>query len=189
MFCIKMLCSAAGYSLHLEDEHQAVWLEWRLQQMIIKIGEVCKTAMNSQETCKLHTWTPLEFTFCSRNSETEPPKIWQVLVFVWQSWNKTRSCLWQWRCSCKTLRNLAKPHHTSCTKSLRAPRRTVNLPASLARLWRGAQIPGAKSPWRLHFVRWCLIFVDPQYGTCFMSPFWRLEFWGVSDFFGKFVHP
>jgi hypothetical protein len=29
----------------------------------------------------------------------------------------------------------------------------------------------ARSLWRLNFLRWRLIFVDPQYGTCFMSPF------------------
>jgi hypothetical protein len=42
---------------------------------------------------------------------------------------------------------------------------------------RGAQIPGAKSPWRLNFVRWSLIFAGSQYGTRFMSLFWRIEFW------------
>jgi hypothetical protein len=42
----------------------------------------------------------------------------------------------------------------------------------------GAQIPDARSPWWLNFVQWCLIFVGPQYGTCFMSPLWRLECWG-----------
>jgi hypothetical protein len=42
---------------------------------------------------------------------------------------------------------------------------------------RGAQIPGARSSWWPNFVRWHLTFVGPQYGTCFMSPFWHLEFW------------
>jgi hypothetical protein len=40
---------------------------------------------------------------------------------------------------------------------------------------RGAQILGAWYQWPLNFVRWRLIFVYPQYGTCFMSPLWRLE--------------
>jgi hypothetical protein len=31
------------------------------------------------------------------------------------------------------------------------------------------------APWIL---RWRLIFVGPQYLTCFMWPFWRLEYWG-----------
>jgi hypothetical protein len=35
----------------------------------------------------------------------------------------------------------------------------------------GAQIPGARSPWRLHLVQWRLLFVGPQYGTCCISPF------------------
>ena len=35
-------------------------------------------------------------------------------------------------------------------------------------------------PGRLNSVRWCLIFVGLQYGTCFMSPFWRLESGGSS---------
>jgi hypothetical protein len=29
----------------------------------------------------------------------------------------------------------------------------------------------------------------PQYGMCFMSPSWHLDFWGGSCIFGKFVHP
>jgi hypothetical protein len=37
-----------------------------------------------------------------------------------------------------------------------------------------AQIAGSRSSWRLHFVRGRLMFVDPQYGTYFMSPFWRV---------------
>jgi hypothetical protein len=40
------------------------------------------------------------------------------------------------------------------------------------RLPRGAQISGARSPLQPHFVWWCLIFVGPQYGICFMSPYW-----------------
>lgn len=54
----------------------------------------------------------------------------------------------------------------------------------------GAQILGARSPWRLHFVRWRQIFLGPQYeyGTCFMSPFWCLELWGGGFVFRKFVH-
>jgi len=55
---------------------------------------------------------------------------------------------------------------------------------------RGIQIPDARSPWRLNFVRWRLMLVGPQhYGTCFMSPFWRLKFWGCFPGLGKFVHP
>jgi len=49
-------------------------------------------------------------------------------------------------------------------------------------------ILGARSPRRLNFVPWCLIFVDPQYGTCFMSPSWRLKFWCGSQIFIKCVH-
>jgi hypothetical protein len=47
----------------------------------------------------------------------------------------------------------------------------------------GAQIPG------LSFLRWRLVFEDSQYGTCFMSPFWRLEFGGGSKISEKCVHP
>jgi hypothetical protein len=39
-----------------------------------------------------------------------------------------------------------------------------------------AYIPGARSPWRLNFVRCCLILSAFQYEYCFMSPFWLLEF-------------
>ena len=50
----------------------------------------------------------------------------------------------------------------------------MNPPASLARLRRGVQHPDARSPWRLNFVRWRVMFADPQYEI------WRLEVWGVS---------
>jgi hypothetical protein len=54
---------------------------------------------------------------------------------------------------------------------------------------RGAQITDARSPCRLNFVRWRLIFLDPKCGTCFMPLFWRLKSWGGSYIFEKFVHP
>ena len=38
------------------------------------------------------------------------------------------------------------------------------------------QIPGARLPGRLNFVPLRLIIVDPQHGTCCVSPFWRVEF-------------
>ena len=41
---------------------------------------------------------------------------------------------------------------------------------------RGAQIADTRSPGQLNFVLWLLISAGPQYGTCFMSPFWRLEY-------------
>ena len=43
-------------------------------------------------------------------------------------------------------------------------------------IYMSAQIPSARSPWRLNFVQWCLTFVDPRHGTCFMTPSWGLEF-------------
>lgn len=36
-------------------------------------------------------------------------------------------------------------------------------------------MPGA-SPRRVNCVRWRLMFVGPRYGTCVVSPSWRLEF-------------
>jgi hypothetical protein len=47
----------------------------------------------------------------------------------------------------------------------------------------------AKSLWRLNFVRRLLISVGPQYRTCFMSHFWRLEFWGGFEVFEKMCAP
>ena len=44
----------------------------------------------------------------------------------------------------------------------------------------GAQIPGRRSRGRRNFARWRLTSVAPHYRPCFLSPFWRLEFWGVS---------
>jgi hypothetical protein len=41
---------------------------------------------------------------------------------------------------------------------------------------RFAQIPGARSPWRINSVRWRLISVGPQYGTWFKLSFWAPEF-------------
>ena len=41
----------------------------------------------------------------------------------------------------------------------------------------------------LCFLQWHLIFVDPQYGTSFVSPFWSLQFWGGFKILGKYVHP
>ena len=46
----------------------------------------------------------------------------------------------------------------------------------------------ARTPRKLNFIWWCLIFVGTQYGTCFMSPFRHLEFWGGSYIFGYFMH-
>jgi len=40
-----------------------------------------------------------------------------------------------------------------------------------------------------YFVWWRLLFVDPQNGTCFMSAFWHLEFWGGFCIFRVSVHP
>ena len=46
----------------------------------------------------------------------------------------------------------------------------------LSRLHKDAQILGARSPGRLNFVRWRLIFVADQYENCFTLPLCRLEF-------------
>ena len=54
-------------------------------------------------------------------------------------------------------------------------------------LSRDAQIPGSRSPWLRNFVRWRLKFVDPQYRTSFMSPFWRLVLLIGYLFIGEFV--
>jgi hypothetical protein len=51
-----------------------------------------------------------------------------------------------------------------------------------------AQIPRARSPWRITVSRRALLFVRPPYRTCFMSPCWRLEILGGSEIFGKLVH-
>jgi hypothetical protein len=45
---------------------------------------------------------------------------------------------------------------------------------------RGAETLGTRSSQWLNFVCWRLMLVDPQYGTCLMSPFWRIEFSGDS---------
>jgi len=40
---------------------------------------------------------------------------------------------------------------------------------------------------RPKIVRWRFIFVGSQYGTRLISPFWRLEFGGDLQIFGKSV--
>jgi hypothetical protein len=42
--------------------------------------------------------------------------------------------------------------------------------------------------WQLNFAQWFLILLGSQYGTCFMSSLWFLEFLGGSWIPGKFVH-
>ena len=55
-------------------------------------------------------------------------------------------------------------------------------------IWfRGAQIQCSRSPGRLHFLRWRLIFVGPLCGTCFVSHFCRLQFGGGCYFCVKLV--
>jgi len=49
----------------------------------------------------------------------------------------------------------------------------------------GSQILSASAAGRQHFVQQRPIFVGTQYGTCFMSHFGRLEFWGGFWIFGK----
>jgi hypothetical protein len=41
----------------------------------------------------------------------------------------------------------------------------------------------------LNFARWRLVSVGSKYGTCFMSPFWCLEFYSGSNIIGKRVYP
>ena len=55
---------------------------------------------------------------------------------------------------------------------------------------RWIQFPTARSPLRINSLWWPLIyvFVGPHYGTCFFSPFWRLQFWGASRISEKKVH-
>ena len=46
----------------------------------------------------------------------------------------------------------------------------------------------ARSPGRLNFLQWCLLFVDPHFESWFTSSFWRLEFWVGCQIFGTPVH-
>ena len=46
---------------------------------------------------------------------------------------------------------------------------------------------GCTTKGRLKFIRWRIIFVSPQFGTCFMSSFWSPEFGGDSWIFRKSV--
>lgn len=48
---------------------------------------------------------------------------------------------------------------------------------------RGSQMPGVRTPARLNLLRFCVIFLGAQYGTCLVSPFlvpvilrWLLDF-------------
>jgi len=54
---------------------------------------------------------------------------------------------------------------------------------------RDANIPVARSPWRLRFVRWSLMSIVPQHGTWFLSIFRHPEFLDGSWISGEIVHP
>jgi len=43
---------------------------------------------------------------------------------------------------------------------------------------RSAQMPAARPSWRLSFIHWRLIFVDPQYVGCSVASFWRVALQG-----------
>jgi hypothetical protein len=45
-------------------------------------------------------------------------------------------------------------------------------------LSQGCTSPGRQVAVATKFLRWLIVFVGPQHGTCFMSLFWRVEFWG-----------
>ena len=47
---------------------------------------------------------------------------------------------------------------------------------------------GYTNPGQLNCLWWYLIFVHSQYWTCFVSPFWRLEFWTGFCVFEKLVN-
>jgi len=56
--------------------------------------------------------------------------------------------------------------------------------------WQGSeQIPGDKYPWRRVIVQRRLTSVDPQYGPCFISPFWHLQFCDGSWIFKNLYAP
>jgi hypothetical protein len=44
---------------------------------------------------------------------------------------------------------------------------------------RSAQIQAISLPVPLHFIQWHPTVVLLQYGTCFMSPLWLLDFWKI----------
>jgi hypothetical protein len=48
-----------------------------------------------------------------------------------------------------------------------------------------ALTPGTRSPLQLNSERWRLKFMNPNYGTCFKSPTWRLQFWSDSWILGN----
>ena len=51
------------------------------------------------------------------------------------------------------------------------------------------QVSSARLPWRLIILRRRLLLTSFQYGTCFMTPVRRIEFWGGFQIFGKLSHP
>lgn len=56
-------------------------------------------------------------------------------------------------------------------------------PDRMKQMTKGLQIPVTSSPWDFFFfLPWLLMFVQPQYGTCCMSPFGGLAFELVSVF-------
>lgn len=69
--------------------------------------------------------------------------------------------------SVKRLRCLNNQHGCQAAKSLYG-KRNVNVMLCIRR---SAQISGFRSPGRINFMLWSLIFVGSRYGTCLMSPY------------------
>ena len=64
----------------------------------------------------------------------------------------------------------------------------LSFPYSFMNMKRGIQITGARSPRQLNFVWQHVMFVGPQYETCFMSPIWNTEFLDGFCSFKKSVY-
>ena len=106
------------------------------------------------------------------------PTFRRILLFIFQAFNF----------HCTVVLGSFRPLlYVPLSFSSRVIHRGHSSTVQLLNLWiitpRGAQIAQYISPPRLNFVRCRLIFVSPPYGTGFVSPSWRLEFWSGCQVF------
>ena len=85
-------------------------------------------------------------------------------------------------------RKAEKHHEQELVRKNSNEQQAQVMPTNNDALSQGSTSAGKKSPARLQFVWWRLIFVGPQYGSWFMSPFTASRIWRRLLNFWKFIH-
>jgi len=111
---------------------------------------------------------------CQKNSHNEEIPLW--LEYVFSSSAVCACCcpeihFYFYALPCFELRSLRLGVHTAYLGN--------------TKLYSGMRKSQRQVAMATIFSQWRLIFVDPQYHTCFISPFWRLEVLGVFWVYGR----